>query len=529
MSTPSTTVYICSGVPFDNRYIHSVYFASQGDQLNYFEGTVVKTVPSCMFIRRKWELKLGASISEAHAWNYLYFRQSGKWYFYFITDVTYINDGNVSLSLELDVVQTYLFDGSVSLLPSFVEREHTATDGIGAHTLDEGLDTGEHRVLSSTDVNTLDELCVVVMATFDPLTTTKDHTNEVLCSTKDRVFSGVGFYAVEKDDYVAWGTKLQQLSEWGKIDGVINMFMYPKALIALDQNFAWGDGNVTKTINNYQARQVTIEKAYDVTNQYKPRNKKLYSYPFNFLYVTNNTGESAVYKYERMLSEKCNFQLYGASSPEGCVKLVPQTYNGVGLNFEAGLSLAPYPTCAWNVDTYKLWLAQNQNQQAHAGAVATIQAGVGLATGLGSLFTGNLTGATLGASQALSGLESIGALMAQRKDMEIQPPQARGSHSTSTNIVLKKHTFTIQSKRCSDEHLKVLDQFFDLYGYKVNTVKTPVLNNRPSYTYIKTRGCQVTGTLNNTDKVKLCSIFDNGITFWKNADHVGDYTVSNTV
>ena len=39
------------------------------------------------------------------------------------------------------------------------------------------------------------------------------------------------------------------------------------------------------------ARQLTLDG-------YAPRNNKLLSYPYNFLYVTNNQGNSAIYRWE---------------------------------------------------------------------------------------------------------------------------------------------------------------------------------------------------------------------------------------
>ena len=46
---------------------------------------------------------------------------------------------------------------------------------------------------------------------------------------------------------------------------------------------------------------------------------------------------------------------------------------------------------------------------------------------------------------------------------------------------------------------------------------------------VKTVGATVTGSVPADDMKKICSIYDNGITFWKNGSEVGQYNLDNTV
>ena len=73
----------------------------------------------------------------------------------------------------------------------------------------------------------------------------------------------------------------------------------------------------------------------------------------------------------------------------------------------------------------------------------------------------------------------------------------------------------------------MIDDYFDLYWYSIKRVKIPNRNVRDNWCYTKTIGCHVCGAIPNDDLTAIESIYDKGITFWKNADKIGDYTLPN--
>ena len=88
MSTPATNIYLCSGVPLNNRYDHTLYFANAAAQLTYFSGKVVRTLNDYSYVRKSWKLKVAATMEAARVWSYLYFQNgTGKRYFYFIKQI----------------------------------------------------------------------------------------------------------------------------------------------------------------------------------------------------------------------------------------------------------------------------------------------------------------------------------------------------------------------------------------------------------------------------------------------------------
>ena len=525
MSTPASTIYCCSGVLLNNAYIHTIWFESDSAQRNYFQSKVVKTFNAYTYIRKSWSIKVESTMEQARKWNYLFFRnsESGKMYYYFINNIEYINDNTVELFIEMDVLQTYAFDYYIP--PCFVEREHSETDVPGENLLDEGLDVGDYIINNKSNVD-MQDLCVLMLSSIDPLGTTEERTVSIRSQVNDKVFSGLGVFAIPMTEISQLGTTLNNLDTWGKSDGILSMWMYPKRLVNLAGGNTWTDEYFRKMTDGGSSFDHTISINGDLDG-YTPRNKKLLCYPYNFIYASNNAGGSALYRYEQFNnSGSCSFRVMGTLSPDGSVKMFPISYQGITINYEEGLTGSNYPTCAWNQDVYKLWLAQNQHQQKQAGWESIIKfvgGGAGLAA---SPWTGGTT-AIAGAGLVYSGLTGANNLLAARADKEIQPPQAKGNFSTAINLKAEHQTFTFLQKSINADYARRLDEYFDLYGYKCLRKKSPNKNVRENWTYTKTLGCHATGNLCTDDLLKIQSIFDNGITFWKNGDNIGQYDLSN--
>lgn len=567
MSTPQSIIHICSGVRLDNRYEHSIYFGNATAQQDYFAGKVVKTFPAYSYLRKSWPLQVQATMEQAKTWTYLYFHNgpTGKIYYYFITQVEYKNDNTVELTLEMDVLQTYLFD--FELLDCFVERQHTETDVLGEYTMDEGLEVGELKESHASNMYELDELCILVLASINPNYSDTGTPVDALGYMYDNVFSGLKVFAIEATRWAEWETKLSLLSSAGFIEGIVSMWMYPKELVNLGGESTWAQDELCKPVKGSKATWSEIRywhkdyKVIEKIGDYTPKNKKVLCYPYRFLYVSNNQGGGAVYRFERFANpEQPGFKLAGCVSPDATVKLYPRNYNGVSDiamhedsgttpnhevktygNYDHGLTLSNFPVCAWDVDVYKLWLAQNQNQLQHSldNAGLTI-----LGSGLGavaSAFMGNPMGVAAGVGGVISGARQIEGIMAQKADMAIQPPQARGAFSTGVNVGAHMQTFTFYTKEVDYEHAKAIDDYFTMYGYRLNRVRKPNLCARPAFTYIKTVGCNIAGKMRDDfsghsgcamcteDRIKITSIFDRGVTFWARGDKIGDYSQSNTV
>lgn len=530
MSNPQSTINICSGVRLNPSYEHTIYFASATAQQNYFAGKVVKTFPAYSYLRKSWNIKVEATMEQAKTWTYLFFQNgTGKMYYYFITNIEYINDNTVELLLELDVMQTYMFD--YELQKCFVEREHISNDTIGANVIDEGLELGELIVSDSATYLLNTNLCVLILSSINPEATTEETDVYNTVSKIDNVFTGLGVYAVYPDKFNELVVLLHNLDRWGKSDCIVAMWMYPLALIKLAEGESWSDSKVCHNVSGADKIDYTFKFDHNNLPTYTPRNKKLLTYPYQMLYVHNNAGGSAYYRLEDFYhndsdrSDDFKFQIIGAIAPDATCKCMPDNYLKDGR--EEGLTIGGYPTCAWNQDVYKLWVAQNQNQNNLSMQNANMTVAASIAGGVVSLATGNIVGAGGSLVGAYHGYTQVQSLMAQKKDMAIQPPQAKGSFSNSVNVANGQQNFYFMRKAISKDSASRIDGYFDMYGYKTNEVKVPNRAVRENWTYTKTVGCHITGNICTEDQQKIESIYNNGITFWKNGDNIGDYGLSN--
>lgn len=476
-------------------------------------------------------------MSEARVWDYLYFTnpQDNKTYYYFITKVDYVSDTVVKLFLEMDVLQTYLFNWD--LRPCFVERMTAPSDEIGENTVDEGLEVGALMEMNKVDLTELQDLSLLALSSVDLRNIEIDYEKrpyeisfiqDAFSFTVGEVFSGLGVFQCKNTTLI--DGFFDALSRKGVIDQIISLWLYPKALIEATETDSEELAGFFETVESDVTKDVTFNAPSNyLADGYMPRNKKLLTYPYRFFHISNNNGGHADYRLERFTDGTLSFELQGSIFPDGGVKIVPKNYNGVGFNHEYSLTLSGFPTCAWNSDTYKIWLAQNQNQHQMNYITGGLSAGAGVGLTIAGAVTANPTLAMSGTSMAYSGAMSIFNQIAQKEDMKSVPDQARGNQNASVNASHGMHTFTGCVKSISPERAKIIDDYFTMYGYKQSRVMKPTICNRNTFTYIKTVDCFVDGEFCNEDKLKIEAIFNKGVTFWANPSQIGNYFADNGV
>ena len=104
-----------------------------------------------------------------------------------------------------------------------------------------------------------------------------------------------------------------------------------------------------------------------------------------------------------------------------------------------------------------------------------------------------------------------------------------GTSGAATSAAIGIMDFCFMHKHIRPEYVSIIDDYFDMYGYQINRVKVPDITSRPHGNYIQTIGCTGIGSVPADSMRKIISIYDNGITFWKNGNEVGDYTLDNTI
>lgn len=504
---PNTTIKLYSGIPLDNTYNHTLYFASISEQNSYFHGGLAKyTLANNSYQRvERGKMRIERKADDLYDCNYLAFQNTNygnKWFYAFITGVEFVNNVTSEITFEIDSMQTYMFD--VEIKDCFVEREHALTDEVGDNILPEPVDSSTVICSHSFGSEHFSHYTAIIATAFDvaPGSTDPIATGGVLTG----LYSGVTYKLAPLDnqnDIDTLNDWLLNCDSWNKSDSIVSIFLMPTDFIP--------------TAND-KYHPVEIDKTFNKPNDiqgYVPRNKKLLTFPYNFLSV-NCGNNDMTYRYEWFNTEDITFTMscVFCCSPE--IALLPLAYNidsDTAYNSVEKLVMQDFPQVAWKSNSYEQWLSTHHlgNMFKLLGASGSMIAG---------MYSGN-PALAVGGELALMGLQS------EYCQAERMPPHAKGSTSGSYDVGSKTKNFWFREMQVPIENAKVIDAFFSRFGYACNKVKKPNTHSRPHWNYVKTKGCTAIGQAPTDEIRKICSIYDNGITFWKNPSEVGNYTDSN--
>lgn len=554
-----TKVYLLD-VPLENDYKNTLYFANASAQQSYFQSCVINSLSynDFSYQRKDQIIRVPLQYDDICMCNYVMYQNtaySNKWFYAFVNKVEYINDGRTDLHIETDVMQTWMFDYTVR--SSFVEREHVNDDTIGKHTVPEGLETGDYIQQGvSTDEYTglnylLNEDGSVTQSMRIVLAVSETGLNVALPSGQ-RQYNGVysGLIFLTFYTYTDCDKYIQYCQTQFGADNIYACFILPSSLVNISSGswLTFTDGNVTfeYAFVEYSNSQETLRLSYInkptvLDNDYVPRNKKLLTFPYCYLVINNNAGSSAQYMYEYFTdidgsyTNRCQFRIDGAVTIGGSIKCYPCHYKlgDTALNTERptfieGLDGAKLPTASWLNDSYTNWLTQNAVNLPISIISDLVQIGVGIA-GLGaSTLTGGLT-AALGSSAIVGGVTGIANTLGSVYQHSTIPATAQGGVNQGDLVFASRLSFRPYKYSIRKEYAKIIDGFFDMFGYKVAEVKVPNSNHRQRWWYTKTIDANITGNIPQEDLRKIRSVYDNGVTFWRNASEIENYSLSNSI
>lgn len=503
---PGSQIKLLKGVPLDTHYKHCMYYPSKTAQYNDFSSYVYTTLVNQSYQRvDTGRMCIQIAKDNITDCNYVMFQNTpfgNKWWYAFITGIEYSSNETSYVYFEIDVMSTWLVGQDYILKESFVVREHSATDAIGDNLLPENVELGEYVFEGLNTTNELSNCGVLVSTTEAPGSATQDYEGGLY----NGIFSGVGYYF-----YVDLNIAAGALTQMEHPESVIAVTMYPSAF--LDYTGVTGVGGEVNKSTAIKYITYTANKNTTNIGGYTPRNKKLFTYPYNFLYITNFNGNSAEMKYEYFSTNNCVFRIYCDVTPNPTAICVPLSYKGIETNFNEKLTLTGWPQCAWSGDLYKAYLAQNGSSMAVSMLSSALSVGAGIATGNPMAIVGG-------------GL-SIASTMAKLNDLKAQPPQAHGSPSSVTNLATGTLEFGFSQCHCQEQFLACIDDYFDVEGYATHRVKVPNVNSRPYWNYTKTIDCNIDGSVPSGDMAKIVSIYNNGVTHWKSLANVGNYSLNN--
>ena len=548
---PNSVIRLLTGVPLDNTYAHTIYFETKQAQAEYFAS---KTKTGCTFNNQTYQrvnkgtMRLEVLADDIYDCNYLMFQNTSfgtKWFYAFVTSIEYVSNKVSEITYEIDVMQTWFFD--VTLLQSFVEREHSATDIVGENIVPEPVNIGEYFNTLYDRTEMFDDFACILVCPYKRIETpigTVTWTNlssdlPIPPNTVDKQKT-ILYYTVLKTD-AAIGQALFELngerdSIFGnpKSESIVTMYIVPSIFVSNYETYDVLDGNTRTEAYTYYS----VSDIPGSLGDYTPKNKKLLTYPYNKFVLETGDGCKREYAFE-FFKDSVSFNIEGTVLQTVSFRATPINYKNNLTNKAESVILTDFPMMAYVVDTFKAWLAQNKTSLALQGISGFIGAG----SGIGDVISGSkmLTPVTQviskkgqkvmseGYEQMIqSGVTGISGVLSNIISHGINPMSSRGSQDGSLEIRNGIKDFCGSQYYVNPRNAQIIDDFFSVYGYATHRVKVPNRNVRPHWTYVKTIDINIESNAPADDTKAIASIYDHGITFWRNASEVGNYSLNNS-
>lgn len=537
----NSVIILCKGIKLDKNY-ENVLSYSEDSMVSLCRNNKIYEGDKYTFLGNTNYIDIELEYKDAMYSNYLAFinpTYGNKWIFGWVVKVELLNPKTSRIYFEVDVWSTWYSRFNVG--KAFIEREHVSDDTVGKHTVPEGLETGEYiaQNFSNTQLNPVltnmfylsDPILIAAVTTIglDLAIIPSTYTY-----TYNGIYSGLIYLAFRTaaDFYNYKLNVAENISE----DNVVALFIVPNSITSIDsadwseygssQGLSWSFEMALVPTSQFEKDmgEVNIPKPDHLDNDYIPVNKKLFTFPYCFLNVTNNAGITKDYHYELFNGNTwCNFEIRGSIGVGCCIKMYPKDYaiKGTASNLIENKLHAidgpKLPTCPWTNDAFTNWLTSNA---VNIGLSVTKDiAQIGLSTALGS--PGGFVGGFMG----------IANTMATVYEHSLQPPTARGGTNQGDLIYAQRFTFNTYPMTIKKEYAVIIDRYFSRFGYKVNEVKTPNLKSRTKFNFIRVGGMDelISGNIPASDLEKINSIFRKGVTIFHNYSNIGDYTISNPI
>ena len=592
---PQGQIRLFSNVPIDDTYENTIYFENVSAQTSFFLGlTPVHQMLNCTRVRNG-VIKVNVVADKILGCNYMMFQNTGfinpnKWFYAFINEVIYGNNGMSYISYTIDEIQTWVISGDVTLQECLIDRQHSVTDNIGDNIVGENVGASELKCHHLDEKDLTSGKMVVLNSSAEYYQSEDPDEPSRWGATKSSVTDGIAnssltfayTYTDNQTTIGAINNLIDNLVKENQSESIIGGFVLPYELFK-DFNAtryrASGEGIVEDSDGHQNVLDIELSSAnaFSSIDGYIPKNNKLFTAPFNWIYAVSTDGQIVPLRPEYMNNKnQIKFKNYHCIVGVPEARLVLQNYRGLTEDSECYLSYTNFPQFSYAVDGYKAWLASggektlelstsqvqrreelaqsqtkfNFGMQSVKNYAQIAKGGVQLSNGLFSDDRATSSrGIQHGAGNIVEGaynqVENIGdtyyslenskmTIQFANENADLQRsiaktlPSAIHGMCSNTSLLGANNVKIKCEQRCLNSDIaKTVDDYFTMYGYAQNIVAIPNLHARPKFTFIRTIGCQVKGGAPSDALAKIRKIFDSGIRFWVNASEVGDYTVNN--
>ena len=526
MATLNSEIILVKNIRLDKDYINVLSY-SESQMLNLCRQNAVATDYDYSFIRQNNNsIYANFSYEQCLQANYIAFQNkdySNKWFFAFIDEVIYTGEQNTEIRYTIDAWSTW-FD-YWQKQPCFISRQHVNSDTIGEHTIAENLDVGEIiQEMETEDISLSQYTYVAVLSSWNPAT--KKQFSAITVYNK-QVFGKQLFFVDASDlsNLVNLGLFILDTNADGHAEDIDSIFFVPSAVISPSQLKQY-TANVGGQEYSFYGINNTFEiETFDTVinkltkfSDYTPKNNKCFCYPYNYLFVTNNIGNDNIYKYEDFYSDNCVFRNELAISIGCSGHIVPLNYKKISKNYDEALPLAKYPTCSWSTDAYTNWLTQQAVNIPTQIVGSVVNAGSNIATG-------NIVGGATSIANDILG--QIGSFYSA----SLLPNITKGQNTADIVFSANKNTFTFRQLRAKTEYMRIIDDYFTRFGYKLNSLTLPNIVGRRNWNYLEIGQSESVGygSVPSSYMEEINNACRKGTTIWHNHENIGNYSLDNSI
>ena len=531
--TPSTDLILLK-CPIEVDQQNQITFNSYDAQATWFQSLPKLEVNNFTYQRKDGTVRFPAVFEDIRNYNYCMYKNvayANKWFYCFIEEMTYVNDEVTQIKLKTDVWQTWQM--SLTYKQSFIEREHVDDDTFGKHTIPEGLETGDY-VCNGQPIKYIyakpNDNSTVILFQVSKVALKNITYPAARLGVHNGIPQGCYCFGIRMNS----GTmgRLHNICGHYDADGageaIIAISLVPYSVIGWDTaSDSQGNNDYLVPKDTWTATQNIIDTIYRNTtlDGYTPKNNKVFTSEFNYLYVSNNAGGDITYSWENFTGGNANFAVVSALEQGGSVKIYPQnslkSSSSIGDGWTEGLQGPKLPAISWISDYYLNWQAVN-------GTNTEIQAGLAAAN-FGAGVVGSMVGGGTGAS-VLGFAQNVANIMQRVKEAQLTPPQAKGNVSTGdVSFSNNECGFTFRKMSVRYEMARIIDEYFTMFGYKVHRVKHIQIKTRRYWNYIRTVQANILADIPQDDLDEIKSMFNNGCTFWHDPSKYLDYSQNNTI
>lgn len=499
----NSKIILSQNINIDKQYVNVLSYSEQ-QMLELCQQNQVISADNYSFLRPTGTILVGFTYAQCLKANYMAFQNpnySNKWFFAFIDDIIYKSDKSCEIKFTIDAWSTWFSYWNKK--DCYILRQHVNDDVVGNYTQPEGLELGEYvcdNMIQTTEMNDL-----VAVLQVNKSTTGED----ILATNYGGIWSAGGAYICENINQLV--NIIQSYGE-GRNDAIIQVYLVPKCFVAnTDSDLRYeGQGSplwIQKVINKPTS-----------LNGYTPKNKKLLTFPYCYLNVSNNNGITNSYMYELFNQGNAIFNIKGVPSVGGSIKCIPYQYKigGENNNEDEGIMAGKYPTLSWSEDAYTNWLTQN-----------AVNLGLGLTSNLISIAGGIASGNGIG---LITGSMGIASQIGQVYEHSLVPYTAKGNtNGGDINVCSSSQGFYFYQMSIRQEYAKIIDDYFTRYGYKINRITTPNIIGRPYWNYVEIGGSEDIGYGDVPSKYMdiINDACRRGVTIWHNHINLGNYSLNN--